>query len=145
VGMNVNAELYRYPITKLLEILLVRQLVSLLPPSSPEVIINTVNPGLCASDIDRAPPSSSFSLKKLFVGVLGPLLFRSVEVGARTFVTAACAGKESHGKFMADGVLQDVEGWIGTGLGNRVQEKVWVQTLKVLEGRRPGITGSLGL
>jgi hypothetical protein len=66
-------------------------------------------------------------------------------VGGRTLVIASGAGSESHGGFMADGVLQDVENWIRTDLGKRIQDKVWVQTMKVLEKRQPGIAGALGL
>lgn len=51
-----NLCFFRYPKTKLLEIYAVRELASLLPVSESGVIINTVSPGLCYSDLDRNAP-----------------------------------------------------------------------------------------
>lgn len=73
------------------------------------------------------------------------LLDRKTEVGGRTYVLAASAPASSHGQMQRDGKNQDVEEWITTELGKRVQSKVWEQTVKVLEARKPGIVKESGL
>ncbi len=64
------------------------------------------------------------------------IIGRSTEVGSRTLVYGACAGPESHGAFMSDGKNQEVEAWIYSETGKKVQKKVFEQTMRVLEGRR---------
>ena len=138
----------RYQVSKLLEVLLVRELVARLQSSTtggasagpPPVIINLVNPGLCTSTLgvrDAQPP--------LVVRIVRRILDRTTEVGARTFVLAASAPAASHGEFQSDGKTQDVEAWIYTDVGQNAQRKVWEQTVRVLEERRPGVLSEIGL
>lgn len=140
-----NLEEYRYGVSKLLEVLLVRELVSRISAAkspAPPVIINLVSPGLCTSTtLDRGAPRS-FQIISFIVGLL---LGRSTEKGARTFVLAASAGPKSHGEFMGDGHNQDVENWIYGDVGKRAQKKVFEQTMRVLETRKPGVGQALGL
>ncbi|KAH8700742.1 hypothetical protein BGW36DRAFT_459871 [Talaromyces proteolyticus] len=135
----------RYQATKLLELLLTREIVFRLQSKSntdtvPPVIINIVNPGLCTSTLGRSdikPP--------LAVRILRSILDRKAEVGARTFVLAASAPATSHGEFQSDGANQEVESWIYTDVGRRVQKTAYEQTLKILEERKPGIAQAAGL
>uniref|UniRef100_A0A8H7N4E6 Uncharacterized protein n=1 Tax=Bionectria ochroleuca TaxID=29856 RepID=A0A8H7N4E6_BIOOC len=132
----------RYEVTKLLEILLVRELVARLK-SDPSfnahpVIINVVNPGLCYSTLSRE--SSSFGLRLMY-----KLLGRTGEVGGRCLVLAASAPENSLGEFQSDGKNQNVEDWIYTDLGNEIQKRVWSQTVPILEARKPGILKTAGL
>ncbi|PYH92583.1 short-chain dehydrogenase/reductase [Aspergillus ellipticus CBS 707.79] len=125
----------RYQATKLIEVLFTRELVARLKsPSTPPVIINLVNPGLCTSTLDRRglqPP--------MVMRIMRWILDRTTEVGGRTFVLAASAPVSSHGEFQSDGANQDVESWIYTDVGIRAQKKVFDQTLEILEMRKPGI------
>jgi retinol dehydrogenase 12 len=137
----------RYQVTKLMEILLVRELVQRLAEAditwaalSSPVIINLVNPGLCNTALGR-----SEATMPLWARVLRRLLDRTPEVGARCYVHAAAGPADSHGEYMADGKNQEMEAWILTDVGARVQRKVWEQTVKVLERRRPGILKGVGL
>ncbi|GKZ28946.1 hypothetical protein AbraIFM66950_001904 [Aspergillus brasiliensis] len=134
----------RYQATKLIEILFTRELVARLKSTAttttPPVIINLVNPGLCTSDLDRRG-----SQPPLLVRILRRILDRTTEVGGRTLVLAASAPVPSHGEFQSDGANQDVESWIYTDVGRRAQKKVFDQTLKILETRKPGIAHEAGL
>ncbi|KEF53915.1 uncharacterized protein A1O9_09710 [Exophiala aquamarina CBS 119918] len=130
----------RYNISKLLEVLFVRELASRLGSDEP-VIITLVNPGLCRSEIIREAPTL---LSVIFRGIV-LFIGRTTEIGSRTLVHGACAGTESHGQYMADGKCQDVEAWIYTDIGKKAQVKVFEQTLKVLEARKPGIRKLIGL
>jgi retinol dehydrogenase-12 len=125
-------------------VLLTREIVQRLPApkpgEAPPVIINIVNPGLCSSNLDR-----SGTKQPLGIRVMRWILDRTTEVGGRTLVLAASAPASSHGEFQSDGKNQDVEGWIYTDLGKKVQRKVWEQTVRILETRRPGIVKDAGL
>lgn len=88
----------RYPTTKLLEIYAVRELASLLPVSESGVIINTVSPGLCYSNLDR---NASLMLR-LALAVMRLLLARSTEKGSRNLLQAAFAGPDSHGTYCSE-------------------------------------------
>lgn len=134
----------RYQVSKLLEVLLTRELVARLK-GNPKfdmdpVIINLVNPGLCWSSLirdDVKPP--------VLFRVANKLIARTTEQGGRCLVLAAAAPESSHGEFQSDGKNQDVEAWIYTELGGRVQKKVWEQTVPILEARKPGLLSAVGL
>ncbi|KAI4594617.1 hypothetical protein KJ359_007705 [Pestalotiopsis sp. 9143b] len=134
----------RYAATKLMEILLVRELVARLKTvdKSP-VVINLVNPGTCHSALNRDinPPFVAL----IVIKAIQFIFERTTEVGSRTYVYAAAAGPESHGELMSDGELQQVESWIYTGMGKKVHAKLFDQTMTVLEQRRPGIGRTAGL
>lgn len=130
----------RYNVSKALEVLFVRELVSRLGDDK-SVVITLVNPGLCKSSLDRNGPA----YQRYFAGALRFLLGRSTEVGSRTLIHGASAGPSSHGEFMSDGVNQDVAEWIRTDMGKKAQIKVFEQTMKILESRKPGIGKEVGL
>ncbi|PNP58356.1 hypothetical protein THARTR1_01871 [Trichoderma harzianum] len=146
---HLNSELSysqqpRYQVTKLLEVLLVREIVARLTHesnyTSHHTIINLVNPGLCYSAINRSgvkPP--------LLVRLAYKVLARTTEVGGRCFVLAAAAPENSHGECQSDGKNQDVADWIYTSLGEKAQRKAWEQTAVILEERKPGILKAAGL
>ncbi|KIW14740.1 hypothetical protein PV08_07524 [Exophiala spinifera] len=125
----------RYNVSKLLEVLFVREFVSRLgksQPSPPPVVVTLVNPGLCRSSLDR----DQNIVVRAVAGLLRYIVGRSTEAGSRTLVYGACAGPESHGMFMSDGRNQDVESWIYTDQGKKLQKKVFEQTMKILDERR---------
>lgn len=141
---NLNAEssftMDRYNASKALEVLFVRELVSRLGNDT-SVVITLVNPGLCRSALDR----NGSALQRYLLAGFRYTVGRSTEVGSRTLVHGATAGPSSHGEFMSDGVNQPVAEWIRTDLGKKAQLKVFEQTMKVLESRKPGIGKSVGL
>lgn len=57
------------------------------------------------------------------------VMSRRADVGARTTITAACAGREADGEFMMDGKVRKVVGWVETEEGRRVQERVFKEIL----------------
>jgi hypothetical protein len=122
-----------------MEILFARELVARLG-SSTRVIINLVNPGLCASNLDRNSGNPSVVLR-----LMRRILDRTTEVGSRTLVLGASAPASSHGEYQSDGATQDVEGWIYTEVGERAQKKVFEQTLHILEARKAEIAREAGL
>jgi NAD(P)-dependent dehydrogenase (short-subunit alcohol dehydrogenase family) len=123
----------QYPISKLLEVFAVRSIVARHDPSTYPVTINTVNPGLCHSELGRDFPTFGFWLIKL-------LLARSTEVGSRTLVHAATQGPESHGQYMSDCDIGVPAPFVTSEEGKRVQERVWDELTRKLEVIKPGVT-----
>jgi len=139
--------MHRYEVSKLLEVLLVRELVSRINASkspSPHVTITLVNPGLCNTGLARDPKENSLAIRLTGALVLF-LIGRTAEVGGRTLVLGAAAGEESHGEYMSDGENQEVEKWIYRDVGRKAQQKVWEQTMGVLEERSPGLAKKVGI
>ncbi|KAJ9656178.1 hypothetical protein H2198_005140 [Neophaeococcomyces mojaviensis] len=124
-----------YPISKLLEVLVVREIAPKLDGTG--VILNMLNPGLCHSELSR---DGSFVLE-----VLKFFLARKTEVGSRTLLAAAEAGPESHGKYMHDGLVDDgsLSALVKSEDGKKAAAKVWKELSEILETIEPGVTGNL--
>jgi retinol dehydrogenase-12 len=137
-----------YSITKLMEVLILRELVECLSTTKfahdPPVLMTLVNPGLCKSEIGRGNNKPKLGQKILWT-MLRLVLERPTEIGGRVMVIAADGGVESHGMYQSDGKNQAVESWILSEMGEKVQKKVFEQTMRILETRRPGIGASVGL
>ncbi|KAL9636485.1 MAG: hypothetical protein Q9204_002248 [Flavoplaca sp. TL-2023a] len=96
----------RYAVTKLMEILIVRELAARIDQSTkPRVVINCLTPGACHSDFDRELTGMDLFIFR----AIKFLLARTTEVGSRTLVAAAAAGEESHGKYMADSKVSQLD------------------------------------
>ncbi|TPR10427.1 hypothetical protein CAN33_0022100 [Aspergillus niger] len=78
----------RYRTSKLLDVLLTRELADRI--GDDDIVVNCLNPGLCRSQLAR-------EMDNVVVRIMLRLLGRTAEVGSRTLVTAAAAGRESHG------------------------------------------------
>ncbi|KIW91186.1 uncharacterized protein Z519_08081 [Cladophialophora bantiana CBS 173.52] len=125
----------RYQTSKLLEVLVVRQIAPKLTGSG--VILNYLNPGLCHSELSR---DGSWVLE-----VLKFFLARSTEVGSRTLVASAAAEMESHGKYMSDGKVNEGElsPFVRSKDSEVAGEKVWKELSDILEKIQPGVTKNI--
>lgn len=126
---------YRYPLSKLLEVLLVQELAARVRGS--EVVVNMINPGLCHSSLSREAGWT--------MSVMKFLLARTTEIGSRTLVAGLLAGVESHGGYMSDGVVHtgDLSAFVRSEDGAKARAKVWNEVTTILEGLRPGILNVL--
>lgn len=125
----------RYPVTKLLEVLLVREMAPRMEGSG--VILNIVNPGLCHSELSRDGP--------WFLEVIKFFIARSTEVGSRTLCAAAFAGGDSHGKYMHDCKVDDgkLSRFVRSDEGKETERRLWEELSAILEGVQPGIMANL--
>lgn len=125
----------RYPVSKLLEVLAVRQIAPMLEGKG--VVLNLNNPGLCHSELAREAGWGATILKFF--------LARTTEMGSRTLVAAGTVGKESHGKYMTDGVVSDesLSPFVKSEDGRKASEKVWKELSEILEGIEPGVTKNI--
>ncbi|KAK3356719.1 NAD(P)-binding protein [Lasiosphaeria hispida] len=122
----------RYNVSKVLLLLFMRQLASLAPLSSSNVIVNVTAPGFCESELTREyNPAVNYAMK---------ILQRTTEVGSRTLVYGACAGPESHGQYVPECQIVPVGGLAKGVAGAELQARVWAELRAKLEAVRPGVT-----
>ncbi|KKY39907.1 putative short-chain dehydrogenase reductase [Diaporthe ampelina] len=124
----------RYMVSKLLEVLVVRQIA---PRIKGGVTLNMLNPGLCHSELSR-DSGLGLTVMKFF-------LARSTEVGSRTLVAAGLAGEESHGKYMTDAAVADqsLSAFVHSEEGDRAGKKVWKELSDILDKIEPGVTANI--
>ena len=128
----------RYTVSKLLEVLALRQMVAEHCPniSKYPVVINLINPGICHSGLMRDAGSWQWILKWIMAA-------RTTEVGSRTLVDAACKGPESHGKYLSDCEIEDPAPFVISAEGITTQKRVWKELSEKLEHIQPGILGNI--
>lgn len=122
----------RYQVSKLLEVLFVREFVTRHEDAELPLTINFVNPGLCHSEFAREAGWTLWVMKLL--------LARSTEVGSRTLVHAGTSGQESHGEYMLDCRITPPSEFTLSDEGRETQRRVYDELVKKLEGIKPGIT-----
>lgn len=125
----------RYPVSKLLEVLVVREWATRMGESP--VIINMLNPGLCHSQLLREGGWGAYIFKLLVA--------RSTEVGSRTLVAGAAGGTESHGAYMTNGKVANgsLSAFVRSEDGEKAQKKIWGELAEILESIEPGVTAKL--
>ncbi|OJJ03945.1 hypothetical protein ASPVEDRAFT_43415 [Aspergillus versicolor CBS 583.65] len=126
----------RYPTSKLVLILALRELVSRMSGDG-SVVVNMVNPGFCHSELVR----NSSGLMRLQVNLLKMILARTTEVGSRTLVAGGYAGKESHGMYMTDGVVENdnLSAFVRSSDGMTAQKRVWNELADIVQEIKPGV------
>ncbi|RAL61592.1 hypothetical protein DID88_009630 [Monilinia fructigena] len=130
----------RYNVSKLLEILIIRELAPRLSKSEkPSIILNTLTPGFCNSELMR---HALFPLN-VFAWIGKSLLARTTEVGSRTLVAAAAAGEESHGTYMVDCAVSEPSKYVRSEKGKNAQMRVYVEVMEALEKIQQGITKNI--
>ncbi|KAK9422872.1 hypothetical protein SUNI508_04539 [Seiridium unicorne] len=126
----------RYPFTKLIQFLLLRQLASLLPVAQNGIVLNFANPGLCKTGLSRHVKLWSRMQITIGKNILG----RTAEQGSRNLLFGAVAGRDSHGRFTGNCAIEEdrVPDWITDEEGQRTQQRVWDDIVKELESVEPG-------
>ncbi|KAH7903221.1 short-chain dehydrogenase [Hygrophoropsis aurantiaca] len=119
----------RYNLSKLLQVLFVRELAAHLPSPTP-VAASTLHPGLCHSAIDR----DITGFLKYFLIVLKSFSARSTEMGSRTLVHPAVAPDERsrHGKYLSSCEVMEYSDWVLSDEGKETAKRVWAETIEVL-------------
>ncbi|KAK4670322.1 uncharacterized protein QC763_210690 [Podospora pseudopauciseta] len=132
-----------YSTSKLLDLLLARELANRLDASSPagnsKVIVNSVNPGLCRSKLFNKVPL----IVNLFIGFLSLIFARSSEQGSRTLLAAAAGGRETHGKYMDAAKVAQPSSFVMSDEGKRAQKRVWEELVNILDGVEKGVSKNI--
>ncbi|KAL1965183.1 hypothetical protein VTN77DRAFT_5937 [Rasamsonia byssochlamydoides] len=137
-----TANMYeRYPVSKLLQLLAAREIAERTANTNPFVIINTLSPGLCYTDLNR----NAEGMTALVLKVMRALLAWTAEEGSRTLVHATTAGPQSHGIYISGCKVQnnDISPFVVSLEGRKAQKKVWSELVEKLERIQPGVTAVL--
>ncbi|KAF3941814.1 hypothetical protein ABW19_dt0207673 [Dactylella cylindrospora] len=144
-ALNNKAESHnpgRYADTKLMEVFFVRELANYLEThgQADDIVLNTVNPGLCKSELaSREPGLLGMIIKVAFVPF--SLIARTAEVGSRNYLWAATAGKASFGQYIGSCEIQKPAVLVTSEEGKKIQKKVWEEIGEVLTGVDEGVKG----
>ncbi|KZT34062.1 short-chain dehydrogenase [Sistotremastrum suecicum HHB10207 ss-3] len=128
----------KYRISKLLNVFFTRALAEHLPAGS-SITVDSVNPGLCHSELTRS--SSGFFC--YFVEFMKLILGRSTEAGSRTLVHAALAGHQEsmQGRYLNNCRVGEESDFVLSSEGRTVQERVWKETVELLEEKDERVRG----
>ncbi|KAI1125965.1 putative short-chain dehydrogenase [Nemania abortiva] len=138
---------HRYANTKLLSLLVAREVAAQMLDGrrrgrADEVVLNIVEPGSCRTELLREKVSWPWAYRA-FVTVGFGIVGRTPEMGARTYVSAAASGWESHGVYLEDCKPSTPHQFVTSEQGARLQKKVYRELLDILEGISPGISGNI--
>jgi retinol dehydrogenase 12 len=103
------------------------------------VLVNSVHPGLCNTQIFRDVPFP-FSL---IISLILILIGRSSEAGSRTLIAGAFAGEDCHGAYMSECQRSRYPKIMHGEEGEEMAKKTWLQLLALLEEVEPRVTKNL--
>ncbi|KAI4127298.1 MAG: hypothetical protein LQ338_003258 [Usnochroma carphineum] len=125
----------RYPNSKLMEVLIIREMAARRSVDSYPVTINMLNPGLCESELAREG--------NMRIKIMKFLLARTTEQGSRTLVHAAAAGRETHGEYLNMCKVTPTGSVTKGPEGQRAQKRLWDELMAKLDEIEPGVSGNL--
>jgi len=133
----------RYYLSKLPVMLLIKYLAIVLtksakedPDKKPLVVINNVGPGLCKTNLFRHTDSFAQTFLLSFMG-------RESEVGARTLVHGAVAGKESNGQYLSECQVKKYSAFVRSSKGDQTADRLWQELSAIYEEVKSGCTKEL--
>jgi retinol dehydrogenase-12 len=103
------------------------------------IVINSLDPCFCKTGLAGGLTGGLKTIFKVFEF----LFARTAEEGSRLVVTAASAGRQTHGKYMRGGAVQEYAPFITNEDGVKRSDEVWEQLGKKLEQLQPGIMGAV--
>jgi len=116
----------RYPLTKLFNVLFTKAFAERLPATT-ALSVNSVNPGLCHSQLAR-------NLRSWAFWAYQQLLARSTEAGSRTLVHAA-VGKDLDGRtgeYVESCYVSTASALVRSERGKELSDKLWTDTIEQL-------------
>ncbi|KIK33978.1 hypothetical protein CY34DRAFT_98729 [Suillus luteus UH-Slu-Lm8-n1] len=135
---STSVMLNRYALSKLLEVMFVRELSSRL--ATPTLVaVSAVNPGSCHSRLTRDVESNP--LFKYAVRIYKGLFARTTEMGSRTIVHAAIVPgeRERHGQYLSSCEVAEASDYTLSAEGREVSKRLWHETLKILGDLDPRV------
>ncbi len=114
-------------------------LPSLRPPSGQvKVVVNSACPGMCKTDLGRQYTNKSILFRTL-VWIFFAIFARTAENGSRTYVSALTRDSGSQGKLWKEDRYFDGGPMLETEEGKKFGEKIWKETVNVLESFEPRV------
>ncbi|KAF7299796.1 Retinol dehydrogenase 12 [Mycena chlorophos] len=130
-----SAMLDRYSVTKLLNVFFARALAARIPVSPngpPPIVVNSVNPGMCRTEIFRELPGPI----SLLVSGIQSVVAYSAEEGSRQYVYAAVGEPEHperlHGEFIMGGAPAEPSDFVVDANGKKLERQLWDEVVEIL-------------
>ncbi|KAK7707702.1 hypothetical protein SLS63_013695 [Diaporthe eres] len=126
-----------YNVSKLMELLLVRELAGQITKSSKpgRVTTSIINPGFVRTDIMR----DGSWLFHIYYVCLAALMARTSEEGGWILVNAAEGGEETHGQYLDDCKVGTPSVFVRSQEGQKVGQQLWSELAAKLEVIHPGV------
>jgi retinol dehydrogenase 12 len=132
----------RYNLSKLLLLYAIIKLASIIDPitndkckDSNPIVVNSLDPCFCKTELAGGLTGAA----KAAFEVFEYLFARPAEEGSRLVVTAASAGRQTHGGYMRAGAVQNYAPFIRNVDGIERANYIWKQLCGKLEQLQPGI------
>ncbi|KAI0037540.1 NAD(P)-binding protein [Auriscalpium vulgare] len=126
----------RYRLSKLLDVFITREFASRISADSP-LVVNTVNPGFCKTELARNIPFPASVGMKLFQFFVA----RTAEMGSRVLVWGALGGRnrerDLHGAYISDGAVNEPSDFVLSDEGMQMQQRIWDESVEVLSAVSP--------
>ncbi|KAF6820594.1 short-chain dehydrogenase reductase family [Colletotrichum plurivorum] len=139
LAVEENANMYdsRYNVSKLMQLLLARELADKISSGDKpgNVVVSVANPGLAHSEVAR---NVGYIHGKV-IRVVFWLVARTAEQASRTVVLAAEGGQETNGQYLDDGKVGSASALATSEEGLKIQKQLWEELLAKLEDISPGI------
>ncbi|KAF8557655.1 NAD(P)-binding protein [Imleria badia] len=121
----------RYELSKLLEVMFVRELSSRLPNPTP-VSVSAINPGFCHSRLTRSIEDNP--VLNAVVRLMKALFARTTEMGSRTLVHPAVEPGERarHGRYVSSCEVTEESDYALSDGGRVFSRRLWTETIEVL-------------
>lgn len=115
----------RYPMTKLLDLLLTRELARHPMFQNGDVVLCSVNPGFCRSELMR-------DLPRALRWILYNLFARTTEEGSKNLVWASLEDKVVPGSYSSSCGFINPSKFVLSAEGNEIQKKLWKEVGEVV-------------
>lgn len=136
----------RYNLSKLLQLYVIIKLASIIDPvtddksgGSTPIVINSLDPCFCETGLAGELTGGLKVAHKVFATMFA----RPAEEGSRLVVTAASAGRQTHGEYMRAGAPQKYAPFITSDEGVTRSNYIWEQLGRKLEQLQPGILANV--
>ncbi|KAF7298638.1 Retinol dehydrogenase 12 [Mycena indigotica] len=127
----------RYPITKLLNVFFTRALAARVSPH--RVVVNTVTPGMCKTELARDLPV----ILRPLVWLMHTLLGFTAEQGSRQLIFGAVAEpahpEKLHGQFIMGSKPTEPSDFVLSDLGKKSEELLWEEVVEILDKVDPKV------
>ncbi|KAJ8129004.1 hypothetical protein O1611_g4629 [Lasiodiplodia mahajangana] len=120
----------RYSTSKLLNVLWTRELSKRTWDLGMNIVINTVNPGFCASSLHRADPNAGKAVS---------LLGWTAAQGGHCLADAVTCHGGSHGIYLSEQKVKTPSLFVLSEKGSEAQTRIWNETVDVLKAEAPNI------
>ncbi|KAJ7354473.1 hypothetical protein DFH08DRAFT_922857 [Mycena albidolilacea] len=116
-----------YNVTKLISMFFVRALNARLDPSTP-LIVNTVNPGFCVSELRRDLPAPI----SWIMAIMEAIMAFSTEEGSRQLVFGAVGPGALRGEYINQSQVEEASDFVIGPVGQKVEGQLWDEMIEIL-------------